>query len=79
MKNYKYIVIAVFLLFIVGNVYNYIFNSDSFSNYLKKEYFPKSVEGKIYDIMPIKGGSLFIKIHSKSQHCLFRQHQETVS
>ncbi|WP_223606055.1 hypothetical protein [Chryseobacterium sp. OSA05B] len=33
---------------------------------MKSEYFPKAIKGKIYDVMRIKGGSLYLNIHTDS-------------
>ncbi|HCA07652.1 hypothetical protein [Chryseobacterium sp.] len=63
MKNSKHFVIIFLILAVIM-----YFNSDpnSFTNDMKSEYFPKAIKGKIYDIMRIKGGSIYLNIHTDS-------------
>lgn len=60
-KNIKYLVLV--LLFIIVIIYN---NSSSFADHLKEDYFPDYLQGKIYDMMPIKGGSVALMMHTQN-------------
>lgn len=62
MKNIKYLVFV--LLFISIIIYN---NSTSFTDEMKSDYFPMEMKGKIYDISRIKGGPLYLNIHTYSK------------
>ncbi|WP_143330434.1 hypothetical protein [Chryseobacterium sp. YR221] len=65
--HFQYIGLAMFSIFIIGNIISRVFFPNSFVNYMEKEYFPESLHGKIYDIMPIKGGSLALMIHAQKK------------
>lgn len=66
-KKFQKYGILIFLVIIIGNIITYIFFPNSFSDYLKKEYFPRSLNGNVYGITVVKGGSLSLIIHTESK------------
>lgn len=48
---------SLVFIFIISN-----FNSNSFTDNIKKKYFPQKINGRINDVQTIKGGSLSITL-----------------
>ncbi|WP_284461547.1 hypothetical protein [Chryseobacterium sp.] len=65
--HFQYIGLAMFSIFIIGNIISRIFFPNSFVNEMAEDYFPTEINGKIYDFMPIKGGSLALMIHAQKK------------
>ncbi|MDC8099818.1 hypothetical protein [Chryseobacterium rhizosphaerae] len=63
--HFQYIGLAMFSIFIIGNIISRIFFPNSFVNEMTEDYFPTEINGKIYDFMPIKGGSLYAMLHTQ--------------
>lgn len=57
----KVIYIMFIFLFIIIIVYNSL-NLNSFATNMKSDYFPKKISGKIYDVIPVKGGTVSLSI-----------------
>lgn len=65
MKYKRIYIFFIFLLTIII-IYNYL-NPNSFVNHMKSDYFSKKISGKIYDMTPVKGGSLSLSIRTDSK------------